>query len=132
MDFASVSWLAVVVASLAAFALGALWYGPLFGRPWQRLSGVTDEAVAGANMPLIYGLAFVLQFVAVTVLALLLGPDATVVGGALTGLGVGAAWVATALGVTYLFTQAPPALAAIDAGYHVAYYALAGAILGAF
>lgn len=132
MDLSAVSWLAVVVATVAAFGLGALWYGPLFGKPWQRLSGLSDEAIAGANMPLIYGLAFVLQFVAVTVLALLLGPDATVVSGLLTGLGVGAAFIATALGVTYLFTQAPPALAAIDAGYHVAYYALAGAILGAF
>jgi len=130
MDLDSLPWLAILVATVAAFGLGALWYGPLFGRPWQRLSGMSEERMAGANMPVIYGLAFVLQFVAVSVLALLLGPDATLAGGALTGLGVGAAWVATALGVTYLFSQASPALAAIDAGYHVAYYALAGAILG--
>ena len=65
-------------------------------------------------------------------LALLIGPEATLGDGALTGLGVGAAWVATALGVTYLFSQKPFALYLIDAGYHVAYYIIAGAVLGAF
>ena len=132
MDLSSLNWLAVVVAAAAAFAVGAVWYGPLFGKRWQALSGLSDEDIQGANMAATYGTAFALQLIAVVVLALLLGPDATAGSGALTGLGVGAAWVATAMGVTSLFTQAPFALTAINAGYHVAYYALAGAILGAF
>ena len=30
-----ISWIAVVVAAIAAFAIGALWYSPaLFARAW--------------------------------------------------------------------------------------------------
>jgi Protein of unknown function (DUF1761) len=34
------NWLAVIVATIAFFALGAVWYAPqIFGRAWQRASG---------------------------------------------------------------------------------------------
>jgi hypothetical protein len=32
-----VNWLAVLVAVVAAFAFGWLWYGPLFGKKWAAL-----------------------------------------------------------------------------------------------
>ncbi|WP_412068404.1 DUF1761 domain-containing protein [Rubrivirga sp. IMCC43871] len=128
---ADLNLIAVLLAVVAAFGIGALWYGPLFGARWQMLAGITDESVAGVNMGKVYGSAFALQLVAVVTLALVMG-EATVVGGALIGLVLGGAFVATALGVTYLFSQKPLALWAIDAGYHVTYYTVAGAILGAF
>lgn len=41
-------WLAILVAAIAVFALGWLWYGPLFGRIWsqetgQEMGGQTPE-----------------------------------------------------------------------------------------
>ena len=33
--------LAILVAALAAFILGFLWHGPLFGKVWMRLSKIT-------------------------------------------------------------------------------------------
>jgi len=30
-----------VVAAIVAFVIGGLWYGPLFGKTWMKLSGVT-------------------------------------------------------------------------------------------
>ena len=132
MDLSSLNWIAVLGATVAAFALGAIWYGPLFGRRWMGFVGLSEADVQGANMGLTYGVTFVLQLIAVVVLALVMGPEATLVTGALTGLGVGAAWVATAMGVNALFSQESIGLYLINAGYHVAYYTLAGAILGAF
>ena len=38
-----INWLAVIVATVATFILGGLWYGPLFGRMWMAASGMTDE-----------------------------------------------------------------------------------------
>ena len=32
IDFAGLNWWAILVAVAAAFALGGLWYGPLFGK----------------------------------------------------------------------------------------------------
>ncbi len=36
------NFLAVVVAALVSFGLGALWYAVLFGKAWQRLSGTAE------------------------------------------------------------------------------------------
>ena len=35
LDLAALNWWAILVATVAAFALGGLWYGPLFGKPWM-------------------------------------------------------------------------------------------------
>src|SRR2546428_11517167 len=48
-----VNSLAVVVAAVAVFILGWLWYSPLlFFKPWMRLRGMDAvAAMAGAKMP---------------------------------------------------------------------------------
>src|SRR5438093_12270871 len=48
-----VNYLAVLVAALAVFVLGWLWYSPLlFFKPWMRLRGMHPvAAMAGAKMP---------------------------------------------------------------------------------
>ncbi len=37
-----ISWLGFLVAAAAAMVLGMLWYGPLFGKAWMSLTGVTS------------------------------------------------------------------------------------------
>ena len=55
--------------------LGAIWYAPpVFGRAWQRGVGLSDETLAGGNMAMIYGLAFLLSLAAAWVFAMFLGP----------------------------------------------------------
>ncbi|MEN9912812.1 MAG: hypothetical protein RLY66_220 [Candidatus Parcubacteria bacterium] len=40
----------VIVASIAAFAIGAVWYSPLlFGKEWMALVGATEKDVAEAK-----------------------------------------------------------------------------------
>jgi len=34
------NWTAILVSVLAAFFLGFLWFGPLFGKPWAKLMGM--------------------------------------------------------------------------------------------
>jgi len=45
-----INYLAVVVAAIVGFGLGALWYGPLFGRQWKALMGFTDESMRSMQM----------------------------------------------------------------------------------
>jgi hypothetical protein len=44
---ADLKWPAIVVATIAYFALGAVWYSPpVFGKAWMRVSGIqTPESV---------------------------------------------------------------------------------------
>ena len=35
MDMSTINFWAVLVATLSTFAVGAVWYGPLFGKAWM-------------------------------------------------------------------------------------------------
>jgi hypothetical protein len=41
----SVNYLAVLVSGIASMIIGGLWYGPLFGKAWLRLSGISEEKI---------------------------------------------------------------------------------------
>jgi hypothetical protein len=126
-----VSWLGVIVATLASFAIGAVWYSPLlFTKAWQREAGVSDAKAKSANMPMIFGTAFVLQFLAALVFAMFLGPRPGLTFGIGAGFAAGLFWVAGAFGVNYLFEQRSLKLWLINGGYNVVTFTVFGAILG--
>src|SRR5581483_7963292 len=37
------NWLAILVSIVASFAIGGVWYGPLFGKVWSKAMGFTDK-----------------------------------------------------------------------------------------
>lgn len=132
-SFAEINWLSVIVATLAAFAIGGLWYSPvLFSKAWQRENKLSDQEIKEANMALIFGSSFLLNFISAVVLELFIGKQADVLTGLLAGLFVGLGWVATSLGTTYLFARKSLNLFIIDAGYFIVYFAVMGIILGAW
>ena len=126
------AWLGVLVAAVLPFVLGALWYGPLFGRIWMAASGVTPARVREANMARIFALAFLMALIQAILLRLLLGEDAGFRDGVTTGLMVGLGWVATAIAVFHLFEHRPAAHFFVNAGYAVVSFAIMGAVLGAW
>lgn len=124
--------MAVLIAALAGFVVGGVWYGPLFGSVWQRAASMTPEALAGRNMARVFGLSFVLLLVAAAVLALFIGPDQPVSFGLLAGLAAGAGWVAPAFGIVYLFERRPAGQWLVNAGYFVVTLGVMGAVLAAW
>ncbi|MBX4198708.1 DUF1761 domain-containing protein [Candidatus Parcubacteria bacterium] len=36
------SWLAVIITAVGCFIIGFLWFGPLFGKTWIRLMGISQ------------------------------------------------------------------------------------------
>ena len=46
MDAVPINYLAVVVSAVIAMIIGGLWYGPLFGKMWTQLAGMTAEKMA--------------------------------------------------------------------------------------
>ena len=127
------NWIAVLGAALAGFVIGALWYGPLLGKVWQRESGLTDEAIKGANMARIFGLAFVLNLIASFILGHVMAtyqhPGLHLA--AMIGFGIGLGFIATSIGVNYLFARKSLKLFLIDAGYWTVVYTAMGAVFGA-
>ncbi len=132
MHIQSVHWLSVLVAALSGFIIGGLWYGPLFQKPWMRLTGMSKEKGAQASMPLTFGGAYVLNLLGAFAIAMLLGEQHGVLLGLHAGAFSGLFFIATALGVIYLFEQRPFKLWLINAGYQVVNFAAMGAIIGAW
>jgi uncharacterized membrane protein len=127
-----INWLAVIVAAIASFGVGAIWYSPLlFTKPWLRESGIDEAKARSANMPLIMGSAFVLVLLATFVFAMFLGPDVNLMSGTLYGFLAGLFWVTGYFGVNYLFEQRSFKLFLINGGYNVVSFTVMGAILGA-
>jgi hypothetical protein len=51
------------LAALVPLVTGFIWYNPkTFGTIWMKSSGLTEDNMKGANMPLIFGLTFIFSF----------------------------------------------------------------------
>ena len=126
-----VSLVATVVATVFGFVLGALWYGPLFGKRCMAAVGMTGEELRKDFSPVkTYGATFVLGLVASYVFGLYLGPNPGRAFSIVAGAAAGLCWVATALATNYLFERRSTALIAINGGYHAVRFTVIGLTFG--
>lgn len=131
MNTSSINWLAVVVAALAFYALGAVWYSVLFRKLWIRESGVSEDAAKKANMAVIFSLTLIFSLVMVTNLAFMLNnPSIGGAEGALYGFLTGFGFIAVAMALTALYEMRSVAYILINGGYMICGFTLAGFILG--
>jgi hypothetical protein len=123
--FDYLNWIAVLVAALAYFALGALWYSPvLFVKKWIAYLKIdVNNADAKKGMGLLFGGSFLLMFIqsiAIAIIAERLGIRGD---GWMSGLKLGAltgcCFCAATVGVNYLYEKKPFGLFLINGGYAV-------------
>ena len=108
----------VLAGTVAFFVVGAVWYGVLFGKVWQREAGLSDEQVQGGNMALIFGLTFLFEMLIAMVLWHLIArtaPAPHVVMMMAVGFALGV--MVPAIGINYLYQRKSGLLFAIDAGH---------------
>ena len=126
-----IHWLAVLAAAVAAFAVGAIWYGVLFGKAWMAERGITAELARSSNMPLVFGTTFVLDLVAAFVLDHVFGtyghPPMALALAIAGGIAVG--FIIPSIGVNYLFSRMSLKLFLIDTGHWLVAYCVMGAVL---
>lgn len=126
---AEMNWLAILAATLAGFAIGGVWYGPLFGNAWLAALGKKLEDLEPTPMP--YIISFVTSLITAFVLAMLilaLGVN-DVFGGLYLGIAVGVGFIATAMASDAAFCGWGLRLFLIQAGYRVTYSIVMGIIL---
>jgi hypothetical protein len=136
MTFSGINYIAVIIATLAGFGLGAVWYMVL-GGAWMRALGKTKDQFnrgEGAAKALPFVISLVALFLMAWMLAGLMGHlgDVTVRGGAISGLFVWVGFVITTMGVNHAFSGAKPMLTLIDGGHWLAVLLVMGAVIGAF
>ncbi|MDX1659359.1 MAG: DUF1761 domain-containing protein [Nitriliruptorales bacterium] len=96
------NWLAVIVATVVYFVLGAAWFSPvLFAEPWQRSIGWDPEAQPPQMSPVTYVIplvGYLLAAVATAMIAVAAGSDGVgdgIVLGLVVGVGFGGALTVT-------------------------------------
>ena len=131
--FSQINWLAVLVAALAYFMLGAVWYSKaLFGSKWAALVGL-DMSNPDKKKGMGKMMAGTFAFIIVTCIALdllVLRLDLFVIASALKlGLITGICFATTAVSISFIYESRPTALYFIDCGYHLAGHLIAAIIL---
>jgi hypothetical protein len=136
MSFAAINYLAVIVATIVAFFIGAIWYSALFRTQWMAAVGATAGAAAKPPTPLPQLL--VINAVGNLILSFILSAllhslgSASFGGGIAVGFLVWLGFIATVLTVNNTFANRPAALSLIDGGYWLVVLIVDGAIIGLF
>ena len=118
---AEINWLAVLLGALAFFLVGAIWYGVLFSKAWQKAAGMSDEKIQSGNMALIFGLTFLAELViSLTLWHGIARSGASDRAVMMMALGFGATIMVPAIGINYLYLRKTLAHFLIDAGHFIA------------
>ncbi len=126
----AVNWLAVIVAAIAMFGLGAVWYSPaLFVKQWAKAAGLEIDYAKRGNMAAILGISFALTVIMAANLAFFTAPldlGGTIAAAVAAGLG----WATLSLWIISLFERRPLSYVFINGGYLTVGFILMGLILG--
>lgn len=128
------NYIAVVVAAVVYWLLGAVWYGFLFSKAWMALEHVSPEQAASMNPVLPYVITFVLNLVIAFVLAQICAwrNANTAARGAALGILIWIGFIGPITYTTHMYEMRPVQLFAINQFYSLVGLALMGAILGAW
>lgn len=132
MTFA-VNWLAVIIATVASWALGAGWY-MVFAKPWLAAIGKTrDQLNSKDPTPYIFSVLvqLVMAFFVAAITPALFGAT-TISTGIQTGALMWFGFVITSMIQGHRYEGAPWSRTLIDGGYLLAVLVVQGLIIGIF
>ncbi|KQU77359.1 MULTISPECIES: DUF1761 domain-containing protein [Ensifer] len=132
MAFAGMNYLAVLIAAIAAFVIGAGYYGVL-GKPWMKAARI-DPATAQMS-PVLFAISFVSELVMATMVAGVvghLGPaQVTAFNGIVSAFFLWLGFVATSMVVNHRYQGFGWSLSLIDGVHWLLVLSAMGAIIGA-
>jgi len=130
--FSHINWLAVLVAALAYFFLGAIWYSALFRNAWIKATGANvNDPNARKGLAGIMIASFITILVSSIGLALIIArvQSSGWMTGAKIGLIAGVCFSAATICNSYLYEKRPIALSAINSLYNIVGCVIAGIII---
>jgi hypothetical protein len=129
MSFAGVSYLAVLVAAVLAFAFGAAWYG-ILSKPWQKAAKI--DASSGPPLAPLLITSFIAELIMAWVMAGVIGHIGAVTlwGGIVTGFFLWLGFMATTTAINQRYEGYGWDLSIIDAGHWLGVAVIMGAVIG--
>ncbi len=129
--FHSLSFRAVLTATVVSYFFMALWYSPfIFGERWSKESHLTGRLLKKRNTPPVYIITFLMNLMSAMLLGMFLSAKPTLSHGLIAGFGTGFFWVTMTISIIYTFERRPLALYLIDGGYATLSFTIMGGILG--
>ena len=120
---ANLNYVHILVATLAYFALGFLWFGLIFGKKWAGLMGMptTPSAEDKKRMPMMMLMTLVYNFITTFAVAAVLYfvQPMTALAAIKVGLLLGGGISATPIALNYMYAKRPMMLLFFDAGFNV-------------
>lgn len=131
--FSHINWLAVLVAAIAYFASGAIWYSkPVFGTIWAQGHGLNmndpDARKGAGRIMMMSFISFVIITIALAILVVKLNLT-FFMSGVKLGLITGAGFSWMTIYISYIYTKKPKSIHLIDGLYHVVGQIIAAIIL---
>lgn len=133
------NWIGIIVAAISAMVIGFVWYGPLFGKPWMKLVGITKADVDKdkANMPKNYAMMFAAALVTSYVLDFTIRMGESIMprsamSGVTAAFWVWLGFIAAVKLSDVIFVKKPWNLFFIEIGYYLSFLVVAGIILGSW
>ena len=125
------NYLAIIVAALVYFVLGALWYSPIaFAKPWMESIGKSqDELQGGSKIIYLYTLIGLLMSCFVTAFFVWILGTNNVMSAIKVGLFISIGYVFTTIAINTMYGMRPFKLILIDSGYHIMGVTIATIIL---
>ena len=125
---------AVVVAAIAYWILGAVWYGVLFSKQWVALEGITEAQMKSANPVLPYVITLILNvLIAYSLAQICIWRNANTIGrGASVGVLLWIGFLGPVTYTTYMYEMRPWQLFAINQLFSLFGFVLMGAIVNAW
>lgn len=127
-SLSGINWIAVIVGVILSNALGFLWYGPFFGKPWMAALGKRPEDLR--PNPMMYVWTIVTSLITMVVLAASVAAfgSSGILQGAVVGavLYVGLQGTATYVGA--MFEGKATTLWSINALYNLVIFVVMGAV----
>ncbi|HTL80400.1 MAG TPA: DUF1761 domain-containing protein [Bacteroidia bacterium] len=123
--FSHANWLAIGVAALSYYALGALWFSVLFGKPWAAAHGIqmpindADKAKMRKQMPKLMVVTLLMNIVVALGVGLVIYATSThdCVHGIKWGLLL-SVFAAVPMCMGHMYTMKKMSLWFIDGAYH--------------
>ncbi len=129
-----INYLAVFVAAVANYLIATVWYAVLFGRMWQKFTGITDMKPRPMNVVLVFLGSLVMSFILFH--SIVFGNAFLNMGGISGGIMGGFfGWLGYIVPVTLsskLYERKPWGLWLLDAGFWLISLLVMGMILSAW
>lgn len=132
MVLQNLNWLAIIVAGVIYFVIGALWYSPLlFSNLFMKYRGITREEIQSSGNPTEYLLTLIGDLISALVLAIVLqlAQSVSVTDGIAVGLLVALGFALPSTLTYTVFSGPHKMLWAIYSGYQLVGFAVMGIIL---